>query len=174
MTNKSNPALNVAKKQQRASEEVILSTGIRAILVPVASNAIQEAVAEVTMPQVPTQEIEGRSEPVENPNHPDYIVALETAKQEQAQAALDICIVLGVELIDGLPEDVKWLKKLQWLAKRKRISLDGYDLDDEMDVEFLYKKHIAMSNVDWELLGSISGISQEDRQQAADMFQSNT
>ena len=141
--NKSNPALKVAKQQQRESQEVVLSTGIRAILVPVASNAIQEAVAEVIMPQVPTQEIEGRSQPVENPNHPDYIVALEKAKQEQAQAALDICIVLGVELIDGLPEDDKWLKKLQWLAKRNRISLDGYDLEDEMDIEFLYKKHVA-------------------------------
>lgn len=168
----SNPALKTVKKnnQKQANKEITLSTGIKARLLPVSSSIIIEAQSEIDDPPVPMQEIEGKPGKYENPNDPDYLKAVKEANKARVQAGIDVMIIMGVELVDGLPENDEWIKKLKYLERRGRISLDGYDLNDDLDREFLYKKHIAMSSDDWMLLNEMSGIKQADLDAASDLF----
>ena len=83
---------------------------------------------------------------------------------------MDVMILMGVELVDPIPEDDKWVKKIKYLEKVSNVSISDYDLDDEMDREFLYKKYIAVSTEDFFLIGSLSGITQADLDTAKKLF----
>ncbi len=166
-------AVKVAKRKKPSSEEVELATGVRARLVPVSASLIDEVVAEVKMPEVPIWENpeKGRKEP--NPEDPTYLEESAKAERLRGVAAIDAMILFGVELIDGVPDADDWLNKLQFLEKRGKISLAEYDLKDELDKEFLYKKFIAVSSDDLIMLSTMSGISEGDIAQAADGFRSS-
>lgn len=166
-----NPALKVAKRNRTLSgKEVVLSTGIKAILTAVSSSSIIEAQAEIIDPPVPMQKLEGKSGEFENPNDPAFLEEKRKAQMERVQAAIDTLVIMGVKLVDGLPKDDDWLKNLKYLERRGRISLAGYDLSDELDLDFLFKKHIAMSSDDWEKLNEISGINPADIEAAEGLF----
>lgn len=158
-----NPAV-VTAKENGANEVGILSTGIRAKILPVSSSLIQEVTAKIKEPPIPMwhNEDKGRDEP--NPNDPAYIEARAAAEMERGKAAMDAMIMFGVELTDPLPDDKKWIKKLEFVG----IEVNE---DDEFELEFAYKKYIAVGNTDLIAIGKRAGITQEAINQAAKSFQ---
>lgn len=171
---KRSPAVDVSKKNGdiNLNEPVTLSTGITVLLKPVPTALIQEAAQAIKDPKVPQQKIEGKDYPVDNPNDPEYQRLLQEAFVERVQAGFDVMALMGVDLIDGLPEDDTWLKKLRYLEKRGRIDLSSYDLDDEFEREFVYKRHYALAGDDWNLITKLSGVTEEDIAKAKDNFRS--
>lgn len=168
------PAVEVAKNHQNGKDPdgpVTLSTGVRAILKAVPAGLIDESQAKIKDPPVPLQTIEGRDLPVENPLDPDYQAGLREANQARGNAIIDVMVLFGMELVDGVPADDNWLKKLKFLEKRNRIDLSSYDLDDELEREFVYKRFVATGTDDLVLIGQISGIRDVDVQQARETFQ---
>lgn len=166
------PAVDAAKKngQLNLDEPIKLSTGITVRLIPVPTATIQEAATAIKDPPVPKQKVDGRDYPVENPNDPDYLAAKQEAFAKRVQAGFDVMAMLGVELVDGLPADDAWLKKLRFLAKRGHLNLDDYDLDDVFEREFVYKRYYALAGDDWNLLSMLSGVSEEDLAAARENF----
>ena len=79
-----------------------------------------------------------------------------------------------MELVDPLPEGDGWLKRLKLLERRGGLDLSGYDLDDEIDREFLYKKFVAVGSEDLAEIGKLSGISREAVRAAEDSFPGDT
>lgn len=167
--NNASPVVKVARRRAQAGNdaEQLLSTGIRARLVPVAAALVEEAMAEVKDPPIPKWHNPDKDREEDNPSDPGYLDALAEARRQRGLAAIDTAIMFGVELLDGLPEDDSWIKKLKFLEKRGRISLAGYDLEDQIDLEFVYKKFIAVGGADYGLLGGISGISAAEVAQAS-------
>lgn len=165
-----NLALATAKKNRwdMAGKEITFSTGVKGRLTPVSSSAIMEAQSGLDDPPVPMVKIEGKEGDFENPNDPAYLAAKKDVFEKRLQAGIDTMIILGVE-VETPPEET-WLPKLKFLEKRGRISLKGFDLTDQMDKEFLYKKYIAMSSDDWQLLNEISGIAPADLEAAKKLF----
>jgi hypothetical protein len=157
-------------KNKSDNDVITLSTGIRARFVPVPVWLIQEAQMEIKNPPVPMQEIEGKKHPQPNPQHPDYTEAVRDAERRRNSAALDVMALFGVELIDGIPEDGLWIRKLKWLEKRGQLNLSDFDFEDELDRSFLYVKFIAMGNSDWPKLARLNGITQEDLDAARELF----
>ena len=155
-----NAAVAVAKKQDK-QEPVTLSTGIRVRIVPVSAQLITECVAQVQRPVVPTWFDPNLERDVENPNHPDYIEALKEHDTLQGRAAMDALVMFGVELVDGVPEDDRWAKKLMLMEKYGHIDLSNIDFDDELEAEFAFKRYIAVSSGDYELLQGVSGVTEE-------------
>lgn len=157
----------VAGKQLDESKIRTLSTGIRAKIVPVSASLIDEVTANVKDPKVPTwhNEEKGRDEP--NPNDPGYQEALQEAQRERGVAAMDAMIMFGVELVDPMPEDDKWVRKLKFVG----VDISDIDLDDEIAREFFYKKHIVVGATDLKALTEASGISEEDIAEAERTFQ---
>lgn len=168
-TVKRSPAVDVAHEHDVGAEQ-ILSTGVRARIVPVAASLIEEVTRRVEDPEVPIWHDPDRDKDIPNPDHPVYLRELEEARRQRGEAAMEAMILFGVELIDGLPEDDGWLDKLKFLDKRGMLDLSGYDLDDPLDKEFVYKRYIAVGSADFIRIGRESGLSEEGIRAAGDTF----
>lgn len=161
-------AVEVAHDQQVNEAETdifTLSSGVRVRLRPVSPWFLDDARSRIPDPPVPiwhNAELD-RDEP--NPAHPDYLAALAEASRKRGEAMVDAIIMFGVELVDGVPDPVGWLPRLRFMEKRSALDLSGYDLNDQLDLEFVYKRYIAVSDTDWTLINQRNTAA---RQEAVD------
>lgn len=165
-----NLAVQVAKEQKIKDKIVVLSTGIRAILHPVSASLIQDVVSRIIDPPVPFEYDEVKGTKQENPHNKEYQAALFENNQRRARASMDAFALFGVELVDGIPEDEKWLKKLKQMERLGYVDLSDFNLEDDLDLEFLYKRYVAMGASDFAEVGRITGIRQEDIDTAEKLF----
>ena len=149
---------------------VELSTGVRVRLHPVSSHLVDDLKGAIEDPPVPVVFIEAKGREEENPNDPAYLQAIERANQKRGEAVLDAIYLFGVELADGLPEDDAWLRRLRMLEKRGHLSLDGFDLQDEFDLEFLFKKYVAVAGADLDIMGFLTRLPVEEVVRASRRF----
>jgi hypothetical protein len=167
------PAAVVASERRAGPKDgiVTLSTGVRARLRAVSPTLIYDVTRRIQDPAIPMQYIEdkGREEP--NPTHPEYLREVERADRERGTAANDTLVMFGVELTDGLPEDDDWLMRLRWMEKHGHLDLSDYDLDDDIDLEFLYKRFIAVAGADMILVTKLAGLNMEEAELLLDRFQ---
>jgi hypothetical protein len=172
-----NPAVETAKivaSRDGDEQHVTLTTGVRARILPVSATLIDEVTSKIPDPEVPTFFNEAKSREEPNPSDPEYLRRLSDAERKRGVAALDALVMFGVELLDGLPEDRGWLTKLQYMEKRGHLDLSSYDLNDAMDLEFLYKRFVAVSNQVLTKVGEISGVTAAEIAQAENSFPGNT
>ena len=170
---KVSPAVKAAKKQESQEKNIVtLPSGVRVRINPVSPALIDEVTNYVKFPEVPTWTNEQYDPPREepNPSDPDYLRAVEKAESERLSASIDALVMFGIDLIDGIPEDDSWMKKLRFLEKRGRIDLSQYDFDDPYEVEFAYKRLIAMDGDLIQRISSLSGVSREDIESAEESF----
>lgn len=161
-------ALDKAKEIQDGDGEdvVTLSRGIRMKVVPIPPGLLEDILSSIEEPEVPMWYNPDKEREEPNPMDPEYIRARKRAEREQTVATMDTIALFGMELIDGLPGDDSWIRNLQFLEKRGRINLDDYDLDNELDREFLYKRYIALGAKDFELVQrKVMGLSEEEIEQ---------
>jgi hypothetical protein len=169
-------AVAVAKERAKVRQDqkiVVLSTGYRARVTPVSPGLLNQVQMSVPMPRVPTftNEAKGRTE--ENPNDPTYLQQLEEAEAERVMAALDAIVLFGVDLVDDegnpfdYPADMRWLQKLRYLERRKLLSLEEYDLDDDLDLGFLFKKYVAIGTSDMKRIAEMSGLDTDEEVEKA-------
>ena len=159
------------KNKVRPGEVVELSTGVRVELKRVPPGLLEDVVNRVKDPEVPVFFDPNKEREMPNPTHPDYLNALKQAERDRSIAVIETTILFGLDLVDGMPEDDDWLKKLKFLARRGVFDLEQYDLDDELDQEFLYKRYIALGDKDFAMLTSlISGIDPEEIEKAQKSF----
>ncbi len=90
--------------------EITLSNGIVLSLRPVPNKLIADAAASVPQPVVPRVLIEAKNVEEENPNHPDYIKALQDLPQRRSDAAFNMALSMGTNVVyvpEGLfgPDD---------------------------------------------------------------------
>jgi hypothetical protein len=160
------PVVEVAHVVNEDSDNdgiVKLSTGYEARILPVSASLIDQVTARVKDPLVPMwmNDQKGREEP--NPADPVYIQAMDDAARERGIAAMDALIMFGVELVEPIPEDTLWIKKLQYLG----IEVD---VEDTFEVEFYFKKYVAVSAEDVTLVTRRSGMSAEEVAEAERSF----
>lgn len=170
------PAVAEAKalrdgRKIEVGEEIELSTGVRVILRRVPPGLLEDVVNRVKDPEVPIFYDTDKDREIPNPSHPDYLRAKEQANRDRSVAIIETTVLFGIELVDGLPEEEAWLKNLRFLSKRGVFDLDAYDLDDNLDKEFLYKRYIALGEKDFVLLTSlVSGIDPKEIEKAQRSF----
>ena len=150
--------------------EVVLSTGIRVKLCPVSSSLVEELRSSVKMPDVPVVYIEAKDREEENPNDPIYIGLVQEAMRKQSDAMLDALILFGIELLDGLPDDNGWLDRLKFIEKRGTLDLSGFDLSNDFDLEFLYKRYVAVAGADLSMISQLHGFRPLEVARARKMF----
>lgn len=165
------PAIQVKKRISRPEvEEITLTTGYRARISPVSASLIDDVTSLIKDPPVPFYHNEDKDRDEPNPGDPGYVLELAATEKRRGIAAMDALIMFGVDLLDPIPEDGKWLKKLKFMEKRGMLNLCDYDFDDNDDVEFLFKRYIAISAEDLLSVGSISGIRGDDVEAAEKSF----
>lgn len=164
-------AVEAVRARQGSDEEIVtLSTGIRARLVPVSASLVQDAASRVEDPPVPMWYNPDKEREEPNPADPDYLRKLERADQRRGVAAIDVLVVMGVELVDGVPDDDRWLNKLKLLERQGHVDLTGYDLEDALDREFVYKKYVAVGNEDYATIMQFSGVGEGEVRRARRSF----
>lgn len=163
-------AKELARGQGDEDALVTLSTGVRVRLHPVSGSLVEDLKAAIPDPPVPVVWIEAKEREEENPNDPRYLAAVEKTRQERGDAVLDALIMFGVELVDGLPEDDTWLKKLRLLEKVRQLDLSGFNLKDDFDLEFLYKRYVAVAGADLQMLAPLQSVRPQEVARARKMF----
>lgn len=171
MSNDKKAAIEVSKERKDDTEQVTVSLpyGVTATVVPVPPQLMEEVTGRIKDPEIPVwhNEDKGRDEP--NPNDPEYLEAVSNADRLRGIASIDAMALFGLDL-DGMPEDDKWLRKLQYMQKRDLIDISEYDLEDEDELEFLFKRYIAMNGNVLKLVVQASGITAEEIESAEASF----
>jgi len=156
-------AVKVAESRQRAGDDVVtLSTGYRARIRPVSVSLIDEVQASFKEPEVPIWHNPDKDRDEPNPNDPEYVKALAEVERKRGRAVIDTLLLMGIQLIDGLPEDDGWLEELRMLEKQGYLDLSGIDFDNPREKELLFKRYVACSAEDIALVVDVSGVSEED------------
>ena len=151
----------MSEKQTIMEKHVhVLSTGVRVRLGTVSLAAITDAQKRIQQPPIPRTVNQETGQEEADPQHPDYLAACELANMERADAVMETLALFGIDLIDGLPEDDRWLRRLKLLERRGRLDLAGFDLEDDVDLEFLFTKYVALSLPDWTQLFKSAGVGE--------------
>jgi hypothetical protein len=159
-----------ASKKIGADEIVTLSTGVRVKVMPVTATLIDEVQSKIADPEPPMIYLEEKDRSEPNYSDPRYLRAIERAQVDRVIAAVDALVLFGVELVDGLPEDTGWIKKLKFMEKLGTLDLSSLDLGQDIDQEFAYKRYIAVSATDIATISQASGLSEGDVAQAEAIF----
>lgn len=176
---KTSPAVVAAKENRnkpKAGSVQTLSTGVRIKVNTVPPGLVEDVMAQVKEPPVPMFYDEERDREYPNPTDPEYIKALQQVERDRSVAMIEAIVLFGIELVDGLPDDETWLKKLRFMGRRGTFDISGYDLDDELDREFLFKRYICLGTADdlALLVSSVQGIEPQDIDKARQTFLDDT
>lgn len=169
-----NPTLEAAKQQDHAPRDrsiVTLSTGYRARLVPVSAKLLDDIAHSVTEPPVPKQYIEAKGRDEYNPLDPVYQLEVKEANRLRGLRTTEALVMFGIQLVEPIPHPDEWLPKLRYLEKRQGLDLSGYDFNDPLDVEFVFKNYIAVSTQDLIFASMASGLTDEEVAEAIAGFQ---
>lgn len=175
MNNKKSPVVDVAKdiSQDPTNNIIELPSGVRVMLSPVSAALIQAVSSRIKDPPVPIRFNEEKGRDEEYPLDPAYISALTEAANQRGVANMDAMYMFGIDLVDGLPESTKWLTQLRFLEKHGNLDLSEYDLEDQMDQEFLYKRFIVGSTDILMKITRLSGMTGEEVSEAESSFPGN-
>lgn len=172
-------AARVAKRMRdrQLDEPVTLKSGVLVKLTPVSMSIITEAQVLIEDPAPPVWYNESKNREEVNPNDPEYLKALRKADEDRNLAAMDAIVMFGVELVNGVPDisEDPWLDMLKMREKRKLAPpiLQEFDLNDPIDLEYLYKKYVAVTTADLPKIMAVSGVSEEDISTEMKKFQDN-
>jgi len=158
------PAVQYAKEHE-GDGAITLSTGVKVRLTPVGGGVLTEIARRVKDPEIPMWHNSDKDTDEPNPLDPSYQRALNQVAQDRSMAVLEAIILMGVDLVDGMPEDGAWIKKL------KRVGIE-FDDTDPFELEFAYKRFVAVGAGDYGLLGTLSGVTEEAVRKAQAGFRS--
>jgi len=130
-------------------KQMTLESGVVIKLRGVSSEAFRRALSTIDKPTVPTVTLkDGASE--ENPNDPDYKVAMDNWAFKVTEMFPKICIALGVHIV-STPDDMYPIDSDGWISEMASI---GVTVDTSNDIARAsdYKILYALSGTDWNRL----------------------
>ncbi len=158
------PAIEVAKKKATDVDAIVtLSTGVRVRITSVSGSLVDEIQNLIKEPSIPVWHNPDKDRDEPNPNDPEYLTAVAKCQHDRTMSSIDAMILFGVELVDGMPEDKGWLKKLKFIG----IKVDEAD---SFSIEFAYKKYIVVGAPDLPVVLSKTGIAPGDVENAVASF----
>jgi hypothetical protein len=141
---------------------------IRVKAIPVA--IISDVSNRIPDPEIPVWHDPEYDRDVQNPNDPAYLSAKEEVDRKRGEAMIDATVMFGIDLPDGIPPTEKWLPKLKFLEKRGQVDLSGYNLSDDLEKEFVFKKYIIASIALINYIQNMSSVTPEDIGEAGRPF----
>ena len=161
-----------ATKDARENDTVVLPAGTTIKIRPVSAALVDAVMGRIKNPPVPTVVEEETGKVIENPGSPQYIEALQEATRKRTNATIDAFVMFGIDLPNGLPSDTAWVGKLKYLVRLGHLELGDFDLDDPVDLEFLYKRYIVANADIIQRISGASGVSGEEIEAAEASFRS--
>lgn len=169
-------ALATAENEQREETgEVVLSNGVKLRLQTIPPLLLEHVRSQVPVPKVPIFRNPDKGRDEENPNDPDYLIAMEGYHSTLGMAVVNLLLLMGVKVdktprgfpkpdSDGWVEDLKLIgvKVPDSENGRKLMWLRGVALVSSADVSLLIPKLLRLH-----------GMAEEDVALAAESFPSD-
>jgi hypothetical protein len=141
---------------------------IRTKAIPVA--IITDVTNKIPDPEIPVWHNEEYNRDEQNPNDPAYIKAQEEVDRRRGEAMIDATVMFGIDIIGGVPPTEQWLPKLKFMERRGQIDLSTYDLSDELEREFVFKRYIIANIALINYIQNMSSVTPEDIGKAGKPF----
>lgn len=154
------------------SDEITLSSGLRLRLKEVPKHFIYGVTKDIPAPQVPLINIDGKKRPIENPDDPDYQEAVEKWIVVTANAATDVALLRGTEVLE-LPEGMIGPESTAWIEEMEVL---GMPMRDNSRARYLnWLKAIGVPKEEdlaalMEALGRLTGVNEDDVADAVERF----
>lgn len=172
------PEQAAAKAKKNASKKsnknAVRSTvdGIKYKLHPVAANVLRDAQMQIKDARIRTFKNPTTGKEEENPAHPEYIMDEKEVQEKRIKASMNALVLFGLELIDPIPSDNNWLKKILFI---NLITQKEYDEATSPEGKFLrelfYKNYVFTDLKILNELSTLSGVTQESIAKAKKSFQ---
>jgi hypothetical protein len=104
-----------SEEGKAGKETVRLSSGVVVRTKPIPPLLISNFVAKAEPPKIPEIWDEDRERSIPNPNHPDYLEALERYRFLLGAKVLDLLIMAGTS-IEEVPDEVSSIEDTEWEA----------------------------------------------------------
>lgn len=136
--------------------------------IPVA--IITDTTNRIPEPEIPVWHNQEYDRDEQNPNDPAYLKAKAEVDQKRGEAMIDATVMFGISLPDGVPPTDKWLPKLKFMEKRGQIDLSSFNLDDPLELEFVFKRYIIANIGLINYIQNMSSVTPEDVEKAGRPF----
>ncbi len=164
-----------ADRKRKAGDIFTTFKGIRFKLSPVATSIFTEAMAKIldAIPPTYTNKQTGKEEL--NEASPQYQKDILKVKKQREEASMNALILFGIELLDDVPEDTRWLDLLVFnesiTKKEKKEALED---KTGITLEFFYKKYVVAVADVTKNLAALAGVTQEEIASAQKTFRNNS
>ena len=151
---------------------VTLSNGIKLRLKPVPPFLVRQAAMKLERPKVPMMDI-GKGRDEENPDHPAYLEAMAEYENRSTDAALNVMLAAGTEVV-SVPEEVSGPLDDGWLPLMEVLEIE-IDLDRPVARYLAWVRYVALATaadvtVITKAMSKGIGLSEEDVEASAQSF----
>jgi hypothetical protein len=140
--------------------------------IPVA--IISDVTNRIPEPEIPVWHDPEYDRDVQNPSDPAYIKAKDEVDRKRGEAMIDATVMFGIDLPGGVPPTEKWLPKLKFMEKRGQIDLSSFDLNDPLEIEFVFKRYVIANIGIINYIQTMSSVTPEDVEKAGKSFRRPT
>lgn len=167
--------IEVARDQADSEQDNIFEVEgyvIRIKAIPLA--VISDVTSRIPEPEIPVWHNPEYDRDEQNPNDPAYLKAKAQVDQKRGEAMIDSTVMFGIELVNGVPPTEEWLPKLRFMEKRGQINLSSFNLDDPLELEFVFKRYIIGNIALINFIQGMSAVAPEDVEKAGKPFRRPT
>jgi hypothetical protein len=167
-------AIETARELDEAQDEIFEVDGFRFIPKAIPVAIISDVTNRIPEPDIPVWHNTEMERDEQNPNDPAYLKAKDEVDRKRGEAMIDATVMFGISLPDGVPPTDEWLPKLKFMEKRGQIDLSGYDLSDDLELEYVFKKYIIANISLINYIQNMSSVTPDDIGKAGRPFRRAT
>ncbi len=161
-------AIDAAREQDEEDIWEVEGYIIKVKAIPVA--IISDVTSRIPDPPIPVWHNQEMDRDEQNPNDPNYLSAKADVDTRRGQAMIDATVMFGIDLPNGVPPTETWLPKLKFLEKRGQVDLSGFNLEDPLEKEFVFKRYIVANIGLINYIQQLSAVTPEDVAKAGKPF----
>jgi hypothetical protein len=166
-----NAAVDVARElASEYQDDLLIVEGYTVRVKAMPAAIISDVTNRIPDPEIPVWYNKDMERDEENATDPGYIRAKEAVDRKRGESMIDATVMFGIELPDGVPPTEDWLPRLKFMEKRHQIDLSGFDLNDSLELEFVFKRYIIANIALISFIQKISSVTPEDVGKAGQPF----
>jgi hypothetical protein len=167
-------AIETARELDEAQDEIFEVDGFRFIPKAIPVAIISDVTNRIPEPDIPVWHNAEMERDEQNRNDPAYLKAKDEVDRKRGEAMIDATVMFGISLPDGVPPTDEWLPKLKFMEKRGQIDLSSYDLSDDLELEYVFKKYIIANISLINYIQNMSSVTPDDIGKAGRPFRRAT
>lgn len=138
-----NKAIEVARELQQEYDDFLYVEDYAIRVKPIPAAIITDVTNRIPDPEIPVWYNKEMERNEANPGDPEYVRMKSEVERKRGEAMIDATILFGIELVDGIPPVEEWMPRLQFMIRRGQLDLSQYNLDDPLELEYVFKRYVV-------------------------------